>query len=78
MKIGDSFGYDTTVVDDLVEQAVALHDSRFTKRERCHALAKTLDVRNPRSPSTNGLLAIAVDRLAEITRERREDSGTQS
>lgn len=63
---GESFTQDDVALTELVQTAIALRRPDQTTAQRCSDLARTLDARNRRSPSTNGLLAIAIDRLATI------------
>lgn len=65
---GQSYDEDCEAVSSLVRGALAqlVSNPDLTTQERCSRLGKMLDGRNANSRSTNGLLAIAVDRLAVI------------
>jgi|HubBroStandDraft_3_1064219.scaffolds.fasta_scaffold89651_2 hypothetical protein len=64
---GQSYPEAEMTVEALISDAKEFTKAHpeWTTKQRRSALADLLDARNWRSPSTNGLLAIAVDRLAQ-------------
>lgn len=62
---GDSFEADSMEFNTLLRKArqYKLLYPQYSNAELASGIAKMLDERNPRSPSTNGLLAIALVRM---------------
>jgi hypothetical protein len=67
---GDSFRADVKELDKLIDAARELRRNYaelrcdYAEQEWASIIARILDMRNSNSPSTNGLLAIAITRLS--------------